>query len=161
MSSNDRIDQRLNELGIELPEPPSPVGDYIAVHHAGHLIFVSGQIPLEAGKLKFTGKVGSDLTVEEGQAAARLCAVNALAQIRKSLGSWEDFGGIVRMSGYVASAEGFTGQAQVMDSASRLMTDVLGDRAAHARLAMGVSELPLGAPVELEVIAKKSESLKS
>ena len=160
MSSNDRIDQRLNELGIELPEPPSPVGDYIAVHHAGHLIFVSGQIPLEAGKLKFTGKVGSDLTVEEGQAAARLCAVNALAQIRKSLGSWEDFGGIVRMSGYVASAEGFTGQAQVMDGASRLMTDVLGDRAAHARLAMGVSALPLGAPVELEVIAKKSESLK-
>ena len=157
MSSNDRIDQRLNELGIQLPEPPSPVGDYIAVHHAGHLIFVSGQIPLEAGKLKFTGKVGSDLTVEEGQAAARLCAINALAQIRKSLGSWEGFGGIVRMSGYVASAEGFTGQAQVMDGASGLMAEALGDRAAHARLAMGVSVLPLGAPVELEVIAKKSE----
>lgn len=154
MSAHLDVESRLKELGIDLPDPPSPVGAYVAVRRSGRLLFVSGQIPLAEGKPQFLGKVGADLSVEEGRAAARLCAINALAQIRKALGGWAEFGGLVRLSGYVAGAENFTGQAQVMDGASELFAEVLGERGAHARLAMGVSGLPLGVPVELEVIAE-------
>ncbi len=154
MSDLVDVESRLRELGIELPEPPAPVGAYVAVRRSGRLLFVSGQIPLADGKPRFLGKVGVDLSVDEGKAAARLCAINALAQIRKALGGWSGFDGLVRLSGYVAGAEDFTGQAQVMDGASDLFAEVLGGRGAHARLAMGVSALPLGVPVELEVIAE-------
>ncbi|MFQ5912579.1 MAG: RidA family protein [Nitrospinota bacterium] len=156
MAANLDVDSRLKALGIELPDPPSPVGAYVAVRRSGHLLFVSGQIPVAGGKPKFEGKLGSEVSVEEGKEAARLCALNALAQIRKALGGWEGFGGVIRVSGYVASGENFTGQAQVMDGASELFAEVLGERGTHARLAMGVSELPLGVPVELEVIAETS-----
>ncbi|MFQ5692742.1 MAG: RidA family protein [Nitrospinota bacterium] len=156
MAEDPDVDSRLKELGIELPAPPSPVGAYVAVRRSGNLLFVSGQIPLAEGKPRFLGKVGAELTLEEGKEAARLCALNALAQIRKALGGWKGFRGIVRVSGYVAGSGDFTGQAQVMDGASEFFAWALGDQGAHARLAMGVSQLPLGVPVELEVIAEVS-----
>ena len=156
MAGNLDLDSRLEELGIALPLPPSPVGAYVAARQCGSLLFISGQIPLSEGKPQFQGKVGAELTLEDGQKAARLCAINALAQIKKALGHWSRLAGIVRLSGYVASADNFTGQAQVMDGASDLFAQVLGERGVHARLAMGVSELPLGVPVELEVIAEVS-----
>ncbi|MEE8111086.1 MAG: RidA family protein [bacterium] len=156
MEATSYVDARLRELGIDLPVPPPPVGAYVAARRSGNLLFISGQIPVAEGKPQFQGKVGSDLTVEEGKEAARLSAINALAQIRKALGGWDRFEGFVRVSGYIASGEGFTGQAQVMDGASELFVQVFGEDGNHARLAMGVSELPLGVPVELEVIAEVS-----
>lgn len=149
--------ERLEQLGLDLPEPPVPAGAYTRAVRAGDLVFVSGQLPLADGVMTCVGAVGggddtAGATADEGYAAARLCALNALGVLAAE-GHDLDRVRIVRMTGFVCSAPGFTGQAQVVNGASELMAAVLGDAGVHARVAVGVNSLPLDAAVELEVIA--------
>src|SRR5215813_8702118 len=146
------IEQKLRELGIELPRPVSPVGRYRPWLIAGDLLFISGQLPLENGAMRYRGKVGSDLGEAEGRAAARLCAVNVLAQIRDVPGGFDRLKELVRVDGHVASAPGWSNQHRVLDGASELFAEVLQDRAGHVRTAFGQASLPLDAAVELVVI---------
>ena len=147
-------EEKLAALGLSLPEPPQPAGAYVRAKRAGDLIFVAGQIPMAGGEIQYSGKVGDDLTVEEGYEAARLCALNALSILKAEAGSLEKIAQLVRVAGFVCSADGFTDQPKVINGASDLFGEVLGERGAHARLAIGVKELPLGAAVEVEVIAE-------
>ena len=147
-----RVRRRLEEMELTLPVPPAPAGSYRRASQAAGLVFVSGQLPIVDGRV-IQGAVGDGgLSVEAGREAARRCALNALGVLAAE-GCDLDRVRIVRMTGYVASARGFVGQAQVVDGASELMAEVLGEAGVHARAAVGVSELPLGASVELEVIA--------
>jgi enamine deaminase RidA (YjgF/YER057c/UK114 family) len=149
-----KIERRLRELGIDLPDAPGPAGNYRPWTQAGNLLFVSGQLPFERGVLLYTGKVGSDLREADGRKAARLCALNVLAQIRTAAGTFDRLEGLVRVDGLVNSAPGWTHQHKVIDGASDFFVQVLGDKANHARSAAGVTELPLNAAVELVVIAR-------
>ncbi len=146
------ISDRMNELGIELPRAPAPVGAYVPYVISGSLMFISGQVPIRDGKMIHEGKVPLDVTVEQGQECAALCFLNAVAQAKAALGDLERVERIVRMTGYVAVAADFTAQPLVVNGASNLAVDIFGENGKHARVAVGVAELPLGAPVELEVI---------
>jgi len=148
------IENRLRQLGITLPAPPKPVGSYVPAVKAGNLLFLSGMIPFKEGKLAFEGKLGLDLTVEQGQQAARLTMINALAVIRQELGSLDRVKRVVRLSGHVASAPGFHQQPLVLNGASDLLVEIFGEKGYHARLALGAIELPLNAPLELELIVE-------
>ena len=148
------VEQKLADLGLALPAAPQPLGNYTAVSEAGNLLFISGQGPLADGKLRWTGRVGAELTLEEGREAAQLTALNVLAQIRRHLGGFERLHHIVRMEGHVSSAEGFLDQPAVLDAASDLFAAVLGEKAGHARSAFSHPQLPLNLPVELVVIAQ-------
>jgi enamine deaminase RidA (YjgF/YER057c/UK114 family) len=143
----------LRELGIVLPDPPEPVASYIPWVLNGDLIFVSGQLPARDGGLPRTGLVGQDLTVEEAAEEARFCALNVLAQLRVAAGSLDNIERVVRLGVFVASAPGFTSQPAVANGASDLMREIFGEAGRHARAAVGVSSLPLGAPVEIDAIA--------
>ena len=138
-------------LGICLPDPPPPAGNYQPVTIRNGLGFVSGQVPVRDGRLLFTGRVGIELTPEQGKAAAELAALNVLAQIDKALPSWDRFGGLLRVEGFVASASGFTNQPEILDGASRLFAEVLGELGHHSRAAFSVEQLPLNASIELVV----------
>jgi len=151
------VEARLQELGITLPEAPKPVAAYVPFVRSGDLIFTSGQIAVEAGQLKYKGKVGKDLTPEEGYQAARLCAINTLAVLKSAVGSLDRIAQIVKVVVFVNSAEGFTGQPAVANGASELYQEVFGDAGLHARSAVGASELPLGTAAEVEVIARIAE----
>jgi enamine deaminase RidA (YjgF/YER057c/UK114 family) len=144
---------RLAELGLTLPSVVPPLASYVPAVQSGNYVYVSGQLPMVDGKLPYVGKVGADVTVEQGTELARYCALNALAAIDALVGLGR-LVKIVKLTGFVASAEGFTGQPAVVNGASNLFGDVLGEIGRHARSAVGVSELPLGAPVEVEVIAE-------
>lgn len=146
------VAERLNELEIELPEAPAPVGAYVPYVTSGSLMFISGQLPIRDGALIHEGKVPLDVTMEQGQECAALCFLNAIAQANAAFGHLEQVERIVKMSGYVASSEDFTAQPLVLNGASELAVEIFGDKGLHARVAVGVAELPLGAPVELEVI---------
>jgi enamine deaminase RidA (YjgF/YER057c/UK114 family) len=148
------VEQKLADLGLTLPTPPQPLGNYTAVSEAGNLLFISGQGPIANGKLVWTGRVGEQLTLEQGQEAAQLTALNVLAQIKRHLGGFERLHHIVRVEGHVSSAEGFLGQPAVLDGASDLFAAVLGEKAGHARSAFSHSQLPANLPVELVVIAQ-------
>lgn len=150
------VSGRMNELGIELPTAPSPVGAYVPSVISGSLMFISGQIPVKDGALIRAGKVPQTVPVEQARECAALCFLNAMAHARAALGDLESVRRIVRMTGYVASSEGFTDQALALNGASELAVGLFGDKGRHARLAVGVAELPLGAPVELEVILEVS-----
>ncbi len=146
-----RIQARLKELGITLPEAAPSVANYVPVVRSGNLLFVSGQLPMAGGKLVWTGHVGEELDVEEGREAARLCAINILAQLAGALdGDLDRVTRVVRLGGFVASAPDFTAQPQVVNGASDLMVEVFGDAGRHARAAVGVNVLPLDAAVEVE-----------
>ena len=145
-------EDRLKELGISLPPPPRPVGSYIPAVRTGSLLFLSGMIPLVKGVLSCQGKLGEALSIEQGQQAARLCLINALAVVKEAVGSLDQVEQIVRLGGFVASAPGFIQQPSVLNGASDLLVEIFAERGRHARMAVGVSELPLGAPVELELI---------
>ncbi len=147
----DSIDARLKALGIELPCPPSPAGSYESVVIRNGVGYVSGQLPIRNGVLAYPGRVGDELTVEEAMQAAELAGLNALAQIERSANGWQSFAGLLRMDGYIASARGFANQPEILDRASLLFRDVLGERGAHARAAFSVEQLPLNASVELVV----------
>ncbi len=146
------FDQRLAQLNIQLPSPPKPVATYVPAVQAGDLLFLSGMIPFRDGKLVLAGKVGRDLTVDQGVEAARVALLNALAVIRHELGTLDRVRQVVRLVGYVASAEGFVQQPAVMNGASDLLVAIFGEKGKHARVALGAAELPLNAPVELEMI---------
>ncbi len=144
--------ERLRELGHELPNVATPAGSYIPATRSGNLIFTAGQLPFVNGELQLTGKVGASITPEQAQDAARICALNALAAAAAAAGSLDNIGSVVKVTGFVASAENFTGQPGVINGASDLLGEVFGDAGLHARSAVGVAELPLGSPVEVEMI---------
>lgn len=143
---------RLRDLGLELPPVPSPAGSYVPATQAGPLVFTAGQLPLRDGELYATGKVGEAVTPEEAREAARLCALNALAAAADRAGGLDNLRDIVKVTGFVASAPGFNGQPWVLNGASELLGEVFGDAGLHARSAVGVSELPLDSPVEVEIV---------
>ncbi len=144
---------RLGELGVTLPEVVAPLASYVPAVRTGNLVYTSGQLPMEAGKLVGTGKVGAEVSPGEGQAMARICALNALAAVNSLVGI-DAVTRVVKVVGFVASAPGFNGQPGVVNGASDLLAEVFGDKGAHARSAVGVSELPLDAPVEVEMIVE-------
>lgn len=144
---------RLAELGIELPEVVTPLAAYVPAVRTGNLVYTSGQVPITAGALEATGKVGGDVTPEVGKALARVCALNALAAVNSLVGI-DAVTRVVKVVGFVASAPGFNGQPGVVNGASELFGEVFGEAGAHARSAVGVSELPLNAPVEVELIVE-------
>ncbi|HWQ38540.1 MAG TPA: RidA family protein [Burkholderiales bacterium] len=148
----DAIEQKLAALGLQLPEPVKPAFEYVPVAIHGEWAYVSGQLPRLNAHTVVTGKLGVDLDVERGREAARLCTLHALANLRSTLGTLERIAAVVKLTGFVASAPGFTQQPQVVDGASRLLADVFGERGRHARSAVGVAELPRGAAVEIEMI---------
>lgn len=150
-----RVDDRLAELGIELPAVAAPVGAYVPALVDGDHVMTSGQLPLVEGSLPATGVVGGEVAPEDAAAMARTCAINAVAAIREALGGDLDrVEQVVKVVGFVASAPGFTGQPVVVNGASELLGEVFGDAGVHARSAVGVAALPLGAPVEVEVTAR-------
>ena len=152
------VEEKLAELGLSLPVPPGPAANYSPfVEHAG-LIYISGQLPMVDGEMKFAGHVGSDLDVEQGYEAARLCALNGLSQMRVALDGFENLERVIRVDAYVNSAPGFTGQPGVVNGCSDLLKEVLGDRAGHARLALGSNELPLNAATEIAFIVARRNS---
>jgi enamine deaminase RidA (YjgF/YER057c/UK114 family) len=144
---------RLGQLGLELPEVVAPLAAYVPAVRTGNLIYTAGQLPMQAGKLLGAGKVGAAVSPDEGKALARICALNALAAVN-SLADIDAVTRVVKVVGFVASAPGFNGQPSVINGASELLGEVFGDRGAHARSAVGVSELPLDAPVEVELIVE-------
>jgi enamine deaminase RidA (YjgF/YER057c/UK114 family) len=146
------FEHKLTQLGIELPSPPQPVATYVPAVQAGDLLFLSGVIPFRDGKLVLAGKLGADLTVEQGYEAARIALLNALAIVRKELGTLDRVKKVVRMVGHVASADGFVQQPAVVNGASDLLVKIFDDAGRHARVAVGAAELPLNAPIELEII---------
>ena len=145
-------EEQLKELGIELPQPPKPVATYIPAVRAGNLLFLSGVLPMQNGQLAYSGKLGRDLTVEQGMQAAKMALLNALAIARQELGTLDRITRVVKVVGHVASAEGFTDQPQVLNGASDLLVEIFGDAGRHARVAIGAAELPRRAAVEIEVI---------
>jgi enamine deaminase RidA (YjgF/YER057c/UK114 family) len=146
-----RIEDRLASLGIVLPEPPVPVATYVPYTIHNGLVTVSGQLPLQDGKLFAVGKLGAEIDVDTGRFAARLCFINLLAQLRAACdGKLDRVTGVLRLGGFIASAPDFTAQAAVMNGASDLAVEVFGDVGRHARSTIGVAALPLGAAVEVE-----------
>src|SRR5579875_175948 len=144
--------ERLRALGVDLPEPPGAVAAYIPARREGQLVFTSGQLPLVNGSVPRPGKLGADLGVEEGQEAARRSALNAIAVAAQAVGGVDNLDGVVKVVGFVQSAPTFYEQPKVVNGASELFESVFGDAGRHARSAVGVSALPLNAPVEVEVI---------
>lgn len=144
---------RLTELGLELPAVVAPLAAYVPAVQTGNLVFTAGQLPMVDGKLAATGKVGADVTPEQAKQLAQICALNALAAVDALVGL-DSVVRVVKAVGFVASAPGFNGQPAVVNGASELFGEVFGAAGAHARSAVGVSELPLDAPVEVELIVE-------
>lgn len=147
------IETRLKELGLTLPEPPRPAGNYEPWVICGRWLHLSAQVPVQNGQLRYTGRVGAELSVEEGRAAAKLTALNVLAQIRHALGGFGPLERLVRVEGHVASASGEPSTPYVLDAASDLFLAVLGERGRHARTAFTPDHLPCNLTVELVVTA--------
>jgi enamine deaminase RidA (YjgF/YER057c/UK114 family) len=147
-----KTEAMLRQLGIELPDPPAPRGNYTRGTIAGELLFLSGQLPIREGRIVYTGRVGAELSVEDGRDAAALAALNVLAQLKAVLGDLDRVREIVRLEGHVASAPGFVDQPQVLDAASDFFARALPGRSGHARTAFAHPQLPLDAAVELVVI---------
>lgn len=145
------FEQRVASLGLTLPAAPKPVATYVPSVRVGDLLFISGVVPSRDGRIVFQGKVGGDLSKEEGYEAAKVSLLNALANIRQAAGSLDRVQRIVKMTGYVASCEGFKEQPYVINGASDLLVEIFGEAGRHARAAVGVAELPMGVPVELEL----------
>lgn len=153
MSSESSWLARLSELGIELPAVVAPLAAYVPAVRTGNLVYTAGQLPMVAGELPVTGKVGAEVTPEVGKTMARVCGLNALAAVHSLVGI-DAVTRVVKIVGFVASTPGFHGQPGVVNGASELFGEVFGEAGAHARSAVGVSELPLDAPVEVELIVE-------
>ncbi len=152
---SEGVEDRLRGLGYELPTVPHPGGSYVPTTRT--LVFTAGQLPLREGQLLYAGKVDQEISVEDAKEAARLCALNALAAVKEEAGSLENVRRVVKVTGYVASAAGFNGQPGVMNGASDLIGKLFGEQGHHARTAVGVAELPLDAPIEVELIVELAE----
>ncbi len=147
-------EQRLQELGLELPAPPKPVANYVPAVQVGDLLFLSGVLPSRDGQLIMTGKLGQGITIEQGVEAARVAVLNGLSIVKHEIGSLDRVKRIVKVVGYIASATGFTDHPQVLNGASDLLVSLFGDAGRHARVAVGAAELPRQAPVEIELIVQ-------
>jgi enamine deaminase RidA (YjgF/YER057c/UK114 family) len=150
------VEKKLSELGVVLAEPAAPVANYVPFVRTGNLLMVSGQICLDAGKLVATGQLGAGVSIEDGQKAARACAVNVLAQVKSALGDLDKVVRVVRLGGFVNAAPGFLEGPKVMNGASDLMVAVFGDKGRHARTTVGVSSLPRDAAMEVEALFEVS-----
>jgi enamine deaminase RidA (YjgF/YER057c/UK114 family) len=150
------VEKKLGELGIALAEPAAPVANYVPFVRTGNLLMVSGQICLDAGKLVAKGQLGAGVSIEDGQKAARACAVNVLAQVKSALGDLDKVVRVVRLGGFVNAAPGFLEGPKVMNGASDLMVAVFGDKGRHARTTVGVSALPQNAAMEVEALFEVS-----
>ena len=147
------IDRRLSELGIVLPQPPAPVASYIPYVTTGHLVFISGQIPLENGQVRYAGTLGKDMSLDEGKAAARMCGINLIAQLKAACGGDLDrVRRCVRLGVFVNAVAGFGQHPEVANGASDLMLEVFGDHGRHARAAVGAGSLPRNVAVEVEAV---------
>jgi enamine deaminase RidA (YjgF/YER057c/UK114 family) len=147
-------EQRLQELGVDLPSPAAPVAAYVPCVRTGNLVYVSGQVPSVDGKPTHLGHLGDDVDLEAGRAAARTCAVNVLAALKAELGELSRVRRVVKVTGFVAATADFTDSPKVVNAASELFGEVFGDAGRHARAAVGVAALPLGVPVEVEAIVE-------
>jgi enamine deaminase RidA (YjgF/YER057c/UK114 family) len=145
-----KIEARLADLGITLPTPAAPIANYIGFNVTGTLVVISGQIPLREGRIVYTGKVGGGVSIETAQAAARLCFVNLVAQLKSAVGDLDRVTRVVRLGGFIAAGPEFTQHAQVMNGASDLAVEVFGEAGRHARTTIGVPSLPGDAAVEVE-----------
>lgn len=148
------IEEKLKDLGYIIPEAPKPLAAYIPATVDGNLVYTAGQLPIKDGQLQFKGKVGSDVSEEDGIKAAEMCAINCLSVIKSAIGSLDNLERIIKVTVFVASSDGFTAQPKIANGASEFLVKVFGEKGKHVRSAVGVSELPLGAPVEIELIAK-------
>ncbi len=148
------IESRLKALGIILPAAPKPVANYLPAVRAGELLFTSGMLPMMEGRLVYEGKLGKDLTVEQGQEASKLAALNALSVVKQELNGLDSIVRIIRLTGHVASAPGFVQQPAVLNGASDLLVAIFGENGRHSRVALGAAELPLNSPIELELIVQ-------
>ncbi|MGD0232087.1 MAG: RidA family protein [Syntrophorhabdales bacterium] len=149
-----KIEQRLKDLEITLPEVARPVASYTPAVLSGIYVFVSGQLPLVGGRLKFEGRVGREVSLDEARECARIAALNCLAAVRDVVGSLDRIRQIVRVTGYVRSGEDFRDHPRVLNGASDLLLEIFGDEGVHVRSAVGCGGLPLGAPVEVEMIVE-------
>jgi len=145
-------EENLKKLNIDLPKAPDPVGSYVASKIAGNLVFISGQVPFDSGGKLIKGKVGKELSLERAQEAAKFCALNLLAQLKKICGNLDKVKGCVKITGYVNSIDSFVDQPKVINGASDLISKVFGDKGKHARAAISANSLPLGASIEVEGI---------
>ena len=150
------IEEKIKSLEITLPNPPTPAGSYIPAIKTGNLLFISGQIPMENGKVLFTGKV-TDENLETAQKSARMCAINLLAQMKRELGSLDKVKKIVRLSGFVNSDAEFYQHPKVINAASDLIFEIFGDKGKHSRIAVGVACLPLNSMTEIDAVIEFSE----
>ncbi len=148
------IEDKLKQLSSTLPIPPKPAGSYIPVVISGNLAFVSGQIPMQEGKVLYTGKVPSERSIEEAQSAAKMCAINLLAQLKSNLGSLDKITKIIRVSGFVNCTPEFSEQPKIINAASDLLFEIFGEKGKHSRIAVGVSSLPLNSTVEIDMIVE-------
>lgn len=146
------IETRLTDLGISLPDAAAPAANYVPYVRTGNQLFISGQLPMDAGKIAFTGKLGGDVSVEDGKAAAKTCAINLLAQAKAATGNLDKVVRLVKIVGFVNSTAEFTDQPQVINGASDFLVDAMGEAGRHARSAVSAASLPFGAAVEIEAI---------
>jgi enamine deaminase RidA (YjgF/YER057c/UK114 family) len=145
---------KLKEMGITILEAPKPLAAYVPAVKEGNLVFTSGQLPMSEGQLKYKGKLGKDISEEDAKAAAKLCAINCLSVVKSVIGSLDNIERILKVVAFVNSTEDFTAQPAIANGASEFFVEVFGDAGKHSRSAVGVSQLPLGAPVEVEIIVK-------
>ena len=150
------VEERLAELGLAVPEVAKPVAAYVPAVVAGDMVFTSGQLPMKNGELMLTGKVGGEVSPEEAKACAEQCALNAIAAVKSVVGDLDNVVQVVKVVAFIASTPDFTGQPQIANGASELLGKVFGDAGVHARSAVGVSVLPLDAPVEVEIVVRKA-----
>ncbi|GBG55542.1 hypothetical protein SPFL3102_03260 [Sporomusaceae bacterium FL31] len=148
------FEAKLTEMGIVVPTAPKPVAAYVPAVQVGDIIYTSGQIPFVDGQIKYKGKLGKEVTIEQGYDAAKVCVINALAAVKSLAGSLDNIEKIIKVVGFVNSAPGFTDQPKVINGASELLAEVFGEAGAHARSAVGVAELPIDSAVEVELIVK-------
>ena len=148
------IEEKINQLGFTLPAAPKPLASYIPAVKSGNLVFTAGQLPIKDGSLVFKGKLGKDLNEEDGKKAAQLCALNCLSVIKNEIESLDNIDRIIKLTVFVSSSKGFINHPQVANGASDLIKDIFGENGKHVRSAVGVAELPLNAPVEIEMIVR-------
>lgn len=148
------VEQRLRDLGLELPIVPKPLANYVTVARSGNLLFLSGHLPVLEGKVQYVGKLGKDLGIDDGYQAAKIAALNCLASVKSEVGDLDKVRRIVRVAGFVNCTEGFTDQPKVVNGASDLLSELFGEAGRHSRSAIGVSQLPSGAAVEVEMVVE-------
>lgn len=151
------VEKKVQEMGLSIPEAPKPVAAYIPGIKVGEFVYTAGQIPLANGELKYKGKVGAEVSVEDAYEAAKVCALNCLGVVKSIIGDLDKVEQIVKVVGFVNSADGFNMQPKVINGASELFGEIFGEKGAHARSAVGVNELPLDATCEVEIIVKVKE----